>query len=290
MVLDLPFFSSVVLAATAVRSIGDPRAAGRILPGIAAGDTVATLALTEETGGWDAGSVRTRAEYRRGQWLLTGTKSLVPDGMAADLLLVAARSEEGLGLFALRPDAPGVARDPLPALDPTRPLARLGLSAAPAELLGEPGAAWPALRHTLDVAAVALAAEQAGGAAAALDMAVEYAGSREQFGRPIGGFQAIKHRCADMLVDVESARALAHYGLLAADRDDGGLPLAAATAKAYCSAAYTRCAEANVQIHGGIGFTWEHPAHLHLKRAKASEAFLGSPGAHLDAVATHAGY
>ncbi|AXI76163.1 acyl-CoA dehydrogenase family protein [Peterkaempfera bronchialis] len=286
--LCAPFFSSVVLAAQAVVDSADKAAAAALLPGIASGDTVAVLALTGDCTG-DGPALPVRAVYRAGEWRLTGTVRPVPDLCAADRLLVPARTEDGIGLFSLSSDTPGVGVAPLPSLDPTRPVGVLDLADAAAEPLGEPGNAWPGLRHTLDVALAALAAEQVGGAAAVLDMSVAHASTRHQFGRPIGGFQAIKHHCANMLVDIESARATAHYGLLAAEADAPDLPLAASAAKAFCSAAFTRCAETTIQIHGGIGFTWEHPAHLYLKRAKATEAFLGSPRAHLEAVAVRAG-
>ncbi|MFE2985733.1 acyl-CoA dehydrogenase family protein [Streptomyces sp. NPDC055092] len=286
--LSAPFFSSAVLAARAVLDSGDKDAAASLLPALASGEHVAVLALTGDCTGEEP-ALPVRANRRPGGWRLTGTVRPVPDLYAADLLLVPARTEGGAGLFSLSRATAGVGVVPLPSLDPTRPVGALELDDASAEPVGEPGHAWPGLRRALDVALALLAAEQVGGAAAVLDMSVAHAGTRQQFGRPIGGFQAVKHHCANMLVDVESARATAHYGLLAAATGEPDLPVAASAAKAYCSAAFTRCAETNIQIHGGIGFTWEHPAHLYLKRAKAAEAFLGSPRAHLEAVAVRTG-
>ena len=173
---------------------------------------------------------------------------------------------------------------PVPTLDQTRKQAHLEFARTPARLIGDEADGWPVLRRVLEVAAILLAAEQVGGASRVVDMAAGYAGTRVQFGRPIGSFQAIKHMCADMLTEAEAARSAAYHGLwtLAAGRDD--VPLAASVAKVYCSAAYCRIAGDAIQVHGGIGFTWEHPAHLHFKRAKASEAMFGTPGYHRDLV------
>ncbi|MBW8822510.1 MAG: acyl-CoA dehydrogenase, partial [Streptomyces sp.] len=160
----------------------------------------------------------------------------------------------------------------------------------PARLLGPEGGAWPALERTLATAAVLLAAEQVGGAAAALDAAVEYAKIREQYGRPIGSFQGIKHKCADMLMEIESARSAAYGGLWALDAgDETEIAMAAALAQAFCSEAFTKVAADNIQVHGGIGFTWEHPAHLYFKRAKSSEVLLGTPSYHRELLATRLG-
>jgi alkylation response protein AidB-like acyl-CoA dehydrogenase len=162
------------------------------------------------------------------------------------------------------------------------------LDATPARLLGAEGAGWPAVSRMLDLAAVALAAEQVGGAQRVLDMAVDYAKTRVQFGKPIGSFQAIKHKCADMFLEVESARSAAYYGgFVAEDVDE--LPIAASLAKAYCSEAYLHAAAENIQIHGGIGFTWEHPAHLYFKRAKSSELLFGDPAYHRELLAQRIG-
>ena len=184
---------------------------------------------------------------------------------------------------------PGLTRTLLPTMDMTRKLARLTFTGTPARLLGREGQAWPVLTRVLNLAAVGLAAEQVGGAAKTLDMAVDYAKIRHQFGRPIGSFQAIKHKCADMLVQVESAKSAAYYGLWAAAELNDELPPVASLAKAYCSDAYFHCAAENIQIHGGIGFTWEHPAHLYFKRAKTSQLMFGDPGYHRELLAQRIG-
>ncbi len=278
--LSAPFYSSVALAAEALLRSGDEEAKKDLLPGIASGGTVAALALTEDSGRWDEGGIAAEAVRDGGGWRLSGSKSYVPDGHVANLILVAARGAGGVGLFAVDGSAAGLTRESLPTMDQTRKQARLELDGVPARLVGEDGGGWPVLSGTLDAAAILLAAEQVGGAAAALDMAVAYAKVRYQFGRPIGSFQAIKHKCADMLVEVESARSAAYYGMwtLAAGAED--VPLAASLAQAYCSAAYTHVAGENIQIHGGIAFTWEHPAHLYFKRAKSSEILLETPARH----------
>jgi alkylation response protein AidB-like acyl-CoA dehydrogenase len=174
-------------------------------------------------------------------------------------------------------------------MDQTRKQARLEFTSVPARLIGEEGAADPVVRRTLDLAAVALAAEQVGGAQKCLDMSVDYAKSRIQFGRPIGSFQAIKHKCADMLLEVESAKSAAYYAGWAAAEDSDELPVVASLAKSYCSEAYFHAASENIQIHGGIGFTWEHDAHLYFKRAKSSELLLGDPSYHRELLAQRIG-
>ncbi|TMR01066.1 acyl-CoA dehydrogenase [Actinomadura soli] len=252
-----------------------------LLPGIADGSTIATLAVAEEDGRWDLGAVKTVFE----DGVLRGSKSFVLDGHVADLLLVAARAEDGVGLYAVAGDATGLVREPLPTVDQTRKLARVAFDGVPARRVG--GA--EAVARALDVAAVALAAEQLGGAQKTLDMTVEYAKVRHQFGRPIGSFQAVKHRCADMLVLVESARSAVLNAAAAADGSPDELPAAAALAKAYCSDAFFHTAGEAIQLHGGIGFTWEHDAHLYFKRAQGSRQLFGAPGRHRERLAALAG-
>jgi alkylation response protein AidB-like acyl-CoA dehydrogenase len=186
-------------------------------------------------------------------------------------------------------DAPGLTRTALPTMDQTRKQAKLEFSGVKASLLGEEGAAWAALSKTLDQVAVCLAAEQVGGAQKCLDMSVEYAKVRIQFGRPIGSFQAIKHKCADMLLEVESSKSAAYYAGWAAAEDNDELPVVASLAKSYCSEAYFHAAAENIQIHGGIGFTWEHDAHLYFKRAKSSEILFGDPTYHRELLAQRIG-
>ena len=287
-----PYLASAVLAATTLLASDDEEAKKDLLPGIAAGETVATLAFTEDGGSWDPASIRLAAtKTTKNDWRLDGHKSFVLDGHAADLILVVAATETDgrLSLFAITGTADGLTRRALPTLDQTRKLARLAFDHTPARLVGEPGAARAVLDHTLDVAAVALAAEQLGGAQRALDMAVAYAKVRQQFGRPIGSFQAIKHRCADLLLEVESLRSAVGYAAAAVAASSAELPVLAPLLKAYASEVYSHVAGENIQIHGGIGFTWEHDAHLYLKRAKASELFLGDAGYHRERLATRIG-
>ena len=274
-----PFLGTVALAANALLAVGDEAANEAHLPGIAAGTTVATLAWA---GNDPLTSTITAAPDGASGWLLTGTAEAVVDAVGADLILVLAQASGGQGLFAVSDagSAAGLTRTPLTALDSTRTLAAVELAGTPASAVARPGAVAEQLRLALDRAVVALACEQVGGAARVLEMSVEYANTRVQFGRKIGSFQAIKHRCADMLVEVESARSAAYYGAWAAEHEPADLTLAAALAGAVCSDAYTRVALDNVQNHGGIGFTWEHPAHLYLKRAKSTQLFLGSPSTH----------
>jgi alkylation response protein AidB-like acyl-CoA dehydrogenase len=287
-----PYLASAALAATALLASDDTEAKKDLLPGIAAGETVATLAFTEDGGSWDPASIRlAAAKTTEHGWRLDGHKSFVLDGHAADLILVVAATGTGgaLSLFAVAGTANGLTRRPLPTLDQTRKLARLAFDHTPARLVGEPGAARAVLDHTLDVVAVALAAEQLGGAQRALDMAVAYAKVRQQFGRPIGSFQAIKHRCADLLLEVESLRSAVGYAAAAVAAGSAEVAVLAPLLKAYASEVYSHVAGENIQIHGGIGFTWEHDAHLYLKRAKASELFLGDASYHRERLATRIG-
>jgi alkylation response protein AidB-like acyl-CoA dehydrogenase len=284
-----PYLASAVLAATALLASDDEDAKTDLLPGIASGETIATLAFTEDDGSWDMDSIRLAATKTKMGWRLDGHKSFVLDGHGAGLVLVVAAAGAGLSLFAVDGSAKGLDRRVLPTLDQTRRLARLEFSGVPAALIGSPGSARAALGHTLDVAAIALAAAQLGGAQRALDMAVAYAKIRHQFGRPIGSFQAIKHRCADLLLEVESLRSGVSYAAAAVAAGSTEVPVLAALLKAYGSEVYSHVAAENIQIHGGIGFTWEHDAHLYLKRAKASELFLGDGSYHRERLATRIG-
>ena len=287
--LCAPYFSTVVLAANTLLSSGDDAVKKELLPGIASGETVATLAFTEENGRWDESGIETTATPEGDGHVLDGTKMFVLDGHTADLILVAARTESGTSLFHVAGDAKGLTRTALSTMDQTRKQARLEFSSTPAALIGAEGDGWDVLERVLDLAAVGLAAEQVGGAQVCLDMSVEYAKVRVQFGRPIGSFQAIKHKCADMLLEVESGKSAAYYaGWCAAELNDE-LPSVASLAKAYCSEAYFHTAAENIQIHGGIGFTWEHPAHLYFKRAKSSELLFGDPTYHRELLAQRIG-
>ena len=290
-----PYLASAVLAATALLASEDEGARRDLLPGIASGRTVATLAFTEDDGSWEPESIRLAAAKNGQGWRLDGHKSFVLDGHGADLILAVATTDTdgsspaALSLFAVEGTAARLSRKVLPTLNQTRRLARCEFSDTPARLIGSPGAGRGVLEHTLDVAAIALAAEQLGGAQRALDMAVAYAKVRQQFGRAIGSFQTIKHRCADLLMEVESLRSAVGYAAAAVAEGSAEVPVLAALAKAYASEVYSRVAAENIQIHGGIGFTWEHDAHLYLKRAKASELFLGDGSYHRERLASRIG-
>ena len=287
--LCAPFFGTVALAIPALLAADDPAAAKDLLPGLADGSTVAALAFTEEDGDWDPAATRLRAEAAADDWRLTGSKSFVIDGVIAGLFLVVARTEAGLSLFAVPADAPGLRRERLGTLDLTRKQARLFFDGVKARLVGADGAAQPVIERTLDLAAVLLAAEQVGGAQACLDLTVEYAKIRTQFGRKIGSFQAVKHRCADMMVAIESARSAVYHAAAAAADSPDELPVAAAMAKAVASEAYTFCAAETIQLHGGIGFTWEHDAHLYYRRAHSTALLLGDPAYHRELLARRLG-
>jgi alkylation response protein AidB-like acyl-CoA dehydrogenase len=287
--LCAPYFSTVALAATTLLASGDDAAKKEYLPGIASGETIATLALTEASGRWDEAGITLEAAKGGDGYTLTGEKMFVIDGHIASLILVAARTGSGVSIFAVDGSAGGVTRTPLSTMDQTRKQAKLGFENTPAKLIGTEGEGWTVLAKTLDLAAVALANEQVGGAQKVLEMAVQYAKDRVQFGRPIGSFQAIKHKCADMLLEVESAKSAAYYAGWAAAEDNEELPVVASLAKAYCSDAYFHAAAENIQIHGGIGFTWEHDAHLYFKRAKSTELMLGDPTYHRELLAQRIG-
>ena len=283
--LCAPYFSTVVLAANTLLQSGDDAAKKDFLPGIAAGETIATLAYTEPSGKWDESGVTMEATQQGEGWVLNGTKMFVIDGHTADLVIVAARTPAGVSLFTVVGDAPGLTRTALSTMDQTRKQARLELADTPARLIGTDGQGWTVLGTVLDLAAVALSAEEVGGAQKVLEMAVEYAKVRVQFGRPIGSFQAIKHKCADMLLEVESAKSAAYYGMWCAAEMNDELPSVASLAKAYCSEAYFHAAAENIQIHGGIGFTWEHDMHIFFKRATSSAASFGDAATNREAVA-----
>jgi alkylation response protein AidB-like acyl-CoA dehydrogenase len=287
--LCAPYFSTVALATNAVLTSGDESAKRDLLPGLASGQVIGTLAITEDSGRWDTAGIALEASVAGDGWQLNGHKSYVIDGLVAGLVIVAARTPKGLTLFGVNADAAGLTKAPLTTMDQTRKQARLEFSNTPARLIGTEGGAEPGLVKTLDLAAVALAAEQVGGAQRVLNMSVEYAKTRIQFGRPIGSFQAIKHKCADMLLEVESAKSAAYYAGWAAAEDSDEIPVVASLAKSYCSEAYFHVAAENIQIHGGIGFTWEHPAHLYFKRAKSSELLLGDPAYHRELLAQRIG-
>jgi alkylation response protein AidB-like acyl-CoA dehydrogenase len=270
-----PYFACIGLAVPALLAAADEPSRAEFLPRIADGSLIATLATTEPGRGWEIGDIVTAAHRRGSQdWVLTGTKAYVVDGSAAGVVLVSARTPDGIGLFAVEPRGDGCSVRQSPSLDLTRRLASVELTGAPARLLSGDRDAGQELALARAASMVALTAEQVGGAAACVDLAVGYARQRFQFGRPIGQFQAIKHMCADMLTDVESAGALAHELARAADAGED-ITLPAAMAKALCSDVYFTVAARMIQIHGGIGFTWDHDAHLYYRRAKSAELMFG---------------
>ncbi|MFI5427213.1 acyl-CoA dehydrogenase family protein [Aeromicrobium sp. UC242_57] len=275
-----PFLASCVMASELLLAADDEQARLDFLPGIASGELIATVALAEDSGSWKPDEVATSATRAGDSWTLDGHKSYVLDGTAADIVLVIAAVESSFGVFAVAKDADGFASEALATMDQTRKQARLTFDATPARLIGSVAAAPAAVATMLDRTAIALAAESLGGSAKVLDMAVDYAKVREQFGRPIGSFQAIKHKCASMLVDVESSRSAVYYALWAASVGHEDTPQVASLVKAFCADAYLSACGENIQIHGGIGFTWEHPAHLYLKRAKNVQLYAGSSDFH----------
>jgi len=290
-----PYFSTAVLAAQTLLAApdGDP-VATELLEGICAGGLTVTLALTEAGGRWDEAGVKLQATKGASCWEVTGSKTFVPDGATADVILVAARTPAGISLFAVPGSAEGVTRVPLPAMDQTRKQARLDFTAAGGRLIGEDGAGWGVIGRGLRRAAVGLAAEQAGGAQRVLELMVEHARTRHQFGRPIGSFQAVQHTCAAVLVDVEAARSAAYYAMRTAAAQSGPsqsgedeLAAVASLAKAVCSETYRHAADAAIQVFGGIAVTWEHPIQLYFKRARSSEILLGAPAYHRELLAGH---
>ena len=278
--LCAPFFASTVLAATAIMNAGTEAQKRALLPPIADGDCIATLAFTEPNGRWDSAGVEMTATPDGGKFRLDGVKSFVLDGHTADLMIVLARrpgstGDDGLSFFTVPGDAPGLTRRALKVMDPTRKQARLEFRGVEADLLGEAGAAAAPFAKTMVQAAVCLANEMVGGAEKLRQSALDYANLRVQFGRSIASFQSMKHKQADMLVDVELAKSAAYYAAAAAADDDPELPALASLAKASAADAYMQTAIHTIQIHGGIGFTWDNDTHLWFKRAKSSEVFLG---------------
>jgi alkylation response protein AidB-like acyl-CoA dehydrogenase len=280
-----PVLASVVLAPTAILLSGDQQACERYLPGFADGSSVAAVAISEDAAVWNESDIKATAAPSGDGWALTGTKRYVVNGAEADLVLVAARTDEGVSLFAVDHGAAGLTIEQLPVMDLTRRIATLHFDRCPAVLVGEEGAGWAPLSGLFDHAIAALACEQVGAATAVLESTVEYLKVRHQFGRPIGSFQALKHRCADMLVELESARSAAIYASAAVSAGADDVSVAASIAKVYCSQALYHIAAESIQMHGGIGFTWEHPAHLYFKRAKSAEVLFGSPAAHRERIA-----
>jgi alkylation response protein AidB-like acyl-CoA dehydrogenase len=280
-----PFLSSAVTSVYAVLGAGSPADHADLLPGLAGGSTVATLALLEPTGRYDWRQPDTVATPAHDGWSVTGTKTAVPDAVSATLLLVTARTDDGVGLFAVDPTAPDVTVEPTPSVDGTRKQGTVTLAAAPARRLGD-GDASEAVATALDRTVVALVLDAVGAAEAALEMTVAYAKERVQFDRPIGAFQAVQHLCAEMLQGLELGRAGAYFALWAADAADPAEAHRAATmAKAHASEAFPKIGAAAIQVHGGIGFTWEHDVHLLYKRLLSAQQALGAETEHLEELA-----
>jgi alkylation response protein AidB-like acyl-CoA dehydrogenase len=264
-----PYLATTVIAAELIAATGDEAAAADYLPRIADGTLTAAAAITT------AESITARPGAAGG-WTLSGHIPVAFDLPGANLLVLTARTDTGTGVFVLDPASDGLTVEHRHGLDLTRPVAAVTLAGSAARPVG-PADASVAIAHAMTHALAALAAEQLGGAQACLDMAVDYAKTRIQFGRPIGTFQAVKHRCAELVMQIEFARAASAYASWALTGDPDDAPLASAVAKSYCSDTYVRAATDNIQVHGGIGFTWEHPAHLYLRRAKATALYLGTP-------------
>lgn len=274
-----PLLTSVAIAASLIERLGD-EAGKELLPGIADGTLIATLALPGERPSGDEIDVVRDGE----RWRLSGECRFVVDGSIADVILVPARTPHGVSVFAVDANAEGVVRTSLMTLDLTRGQADINLSGVGGTLLGEEGQAAEAIEYSVQRGILALVSEQTGAADYLLNLALDYAKTRYQFGRLIGEFQAIKHKLAEMLFDLERMKSAQTQLALAVDRQAGDVPVLAHLAKAYCSEAFFRIAAETIQVHGGIGFTWEHPAHLYFRRAKSSEVLLGQPGHHREAM------
>ena len=301
--LGSPLFATACMATPALLMGHNEALQTQWLEAIASGNTRATLAFAS-VAGLEADSVQAVAEPQGDGWTVSGHYAQVIDGACADVLIIAARAPgshgaQGIRLFALPGTAPGVIATPLPTMDQTRRMARIDLHQVQvntAQQLCGPDQGWTVLRDTLLIAAIGLAAEQTGGAQQALDLTLAYIAERRQFKRTIASFQAIKHRCADMMLHVECARSAAYYAACVAQErlaPDGDanvakeLELAAATAKIHASEVFFLCAAESIQLHGGVGFTWEYDPHLYFKRARASEQLLGNPALHRERIAGH---
>ncbi len=293
-VLPGPYFSTVLLGGLAIHEAGSETQKKEWLTKISSGEAKVTLAWTEPNARWDAQGVTVSARQAGGGFVLSGTKLFVHDAHTADALVVAARTadgrsaEEGVSLFLVPKTARGLEVKLLPTMDQTRKLCEVTLkdvAVGAQALVGERDRGWEPLSRVIDRATVALCAEMCGGAQKVLEMTTEYAKIRVAFGKPIGGYQGVKHRLADVLVDVENAKSITYYAAWAVDEGAAEAPLAVAMAKAYVSDAYRKVAAAGIQLHGGIGFTWEHDMHLYFKRAKGSEFTFGDATYHRERVA-----
>lgn len=289
-----PFFSTMGLAVPALLEAGTEAQKQTVLSRIASGEARATLAVTEPSGRWDAEGVGLSAVPDGDGWRLDGVKLFVPDAGVADYLVVAARTrgsgEEGVTLFLVEGRPQGLTVSPMQTLDRTRRWYEVkfdGVKLGGDAVMAQPDKGWGPLRRALEWGEAALCAEMVGGASSVLERSVAYAKSRQQFGKPIGIYQAVSHKLSDMLLETESARSATYYAAWAVDADAPDRSVACSMAKAYVSDAYRRAAGNGIQVHGGIGFTWEHDMHLYFKRAKASEVTLGDATYHRELVAQH---
>lgn len=288
-----PFFASICLAARAIQAAATESQCAEWLPSLASGEKIGALAVTGRKGRAGLDAIGVQVSPDGSAYRLSGEASFVVSGDVADLLIIAARAPgsrgaDGVDLIVLPANTSGVRVERLVMMDETRRCARVTFdraSAAREAILGEPGQSGVALERALQLAQIALGAEQTGGAEGALEMAVNYTKERVQFGRAIGSFQAVKHRLADMMVLVEAAKSAVYYGAATADEQGEDLPEAAALVKAYCSDAFFNCAGNAIQLHGGIGFTWEHDAHLYFKRARSSSTLFGDAVYHREQIA-----
>ncbi len=275
-----PFFSTVCMAANLLQAVGHDQVKAEYLPQIAAGDLCATVPISSAADAWQ--STEISAKEKNGEWLLSGKLDRVPDAGAADLLFVFANTEAGSGLFAVSTAAQGIKTTALETWDATRRFACVELSNTPAAMrCDEPSAIDQGRQQAAAVARLLIAAEQLGAAQRCLDLTVEYTAERKQFGRVIAGFQAVKHRCAQMMVQVEALRS-AVYGAAAVVTDNGDVEtvsMECAMAKALASDTLFFCAGEAIQLHGGVGFTWEYDPQLYFKRAQASKHWMGGPPA-----------
>ena len=277
--LCAPYLSTAVMTPYLLAALGDTGECAEVLPKIAAGDLIATVAFAEPGSARPAEHPSTTATDDGG-WKLSGEKTYVLDAQTASVFYVYARTGSGTAIFAVDRDAPGVSVSALDTIDRTRRQGRLSMNNTPGRLVGAPSAGRGALSDALDRSAVALIAEQAGGAMHAMQMAADYARTRFQFARAIGSFQAVKHLCVDMLLEAQSALSAARHVAASFDTAEPGRLTDLALAQAYCSEAYVFVAATNIQVHGGIGFTWEHPAHLYLRRARTDAQILGEAAWH----------
>jgi alkylation response protein AidB-like acyl-CoA dehydrogenase len=282
-----PFLSNL-FAGTLIARAGNAEQRQRYLAPLAAGELKATVAVLEESASWDPEAVKLGAARSNGCFSVTGKKLFVPDAATADLLICVTRLGDSLVLLPLRREADGLNIRPMPSMDATRKLFEVefrNVSVPQAEVLGADGDARGACQAAIETATVALCAEMVGGMQWVLDTTVEFARTRQQFGRPIGAFQAVQHQCADMLLMTESSRSAAYYAAWALNEDVPDATAAVSIAKAYCSDAFREVANRGVQLHGGIGFTWEHDLQLYYKRSKAAEVMFGDSRFHRERIA-----